>query len=134
MVHFRQLAALSVGAFVLMIIGCGPTHHQPSGKLMKGGSEFKPNDKAVVQIALYPEADKGFGDAHAIEWEKGTGNFKVVGKTRTGVPAGKYILSVVIYDPYTGPESKDVLGGAMAREKGMPVEIKDNSEIKVDLK
>jgi hypothetical protein len=131
MVQVRRLTAVAIAALLLTAIGCGPTHYQPSGKITQGGEPLKLSEKAVVQIALYPEGDKSFGDAHPVIWDKEGSTFKVSGKTGDGVPAGKYKLSVVIIDPY--PEGKDIFGGNHAKEKGFDVEVSGSKEIAVDI-
>ena len=134
MVRFRLPVTLAIGVLLVTIVGCGPSLYQPSGKLTKDGSTLGLSEKGYIQIALYADSDSKFSDPLAVNWEK-DGTFKVSGKTGTGVPAGKYKLSVAIFDPYGPPGAKDILEGKMFKEKGKAIEIKDATEIPaIDIK
>ena len=132
MIRFSLPLHLALGVMLLATIGCGPSLLKPTGKLTKGGAPLKLSDKGVLQIAFYPESDKAFGAAESVTWEK-DGTFKVVGREGNGIVAGKYRVSIIIMDPYGGPNAKDMLNGSMAKEKGPLVEVKDASEIVIDI-
>jgi hypothetical protein len=127
---------LFLGVIFLAAVGCGPTLHQPSGKLTWKGGAFKPlPEKGYIMISFAEESDKNFNSRQTVNWVK-DGTFKVVGATGKGIPAGKYRVSIEVYEDYSkGPESKDLLNGSMKGEKGPIVEVKDDkTEIVIDLK
>ena len=131
MARYRLGALLVLGFCFLAALGCGPTHFQPTVKIMKGGSELALSKDGHVEVALFAEADKDCASPEAVSKEDGV--YKVKGRLGTGVPAGKYKLSVVVKDPYTA-NAKDILEGKYARQKGFPVEVKDSAtEIVVDV-
>jgi hypothetical protein len=132
MIRFSLPINLAIGLLLLGTIGCGPSLLRPTGKITKGGAPLKLSDKGVMQIALYPESDKSFGAPEAVDW-KPDGTFTVKGREGNGIVAGKYRVSVIIMDPYGGPNAKDILDGKMAKEKGPLVEVKDASEIVIDI-
>lgn len=133
MIQLRHFSFL-LGTLLLGVLGCGPTLYQPSGKLTQKGAAFKPlPEKGYIMIIFNEESDKEFKSPQAVNWEK-DGTFKVVGTGGKGIPAGKYRVSIEVFEEYTGPDSKDILNGSMKREKGPIVEVKDGSEIVIDLK
>ena len=135
MVRFRISSTVVVGLLLMGALGCGASHYQPSGKITKGGAPLTISEKGVLEIALYAESDKDFGSPEAVTWEK-DGSFKVKGRLGTGVPAGKYRVSVALKDPYT-PNAKDVFEGKFAKANAQVFEVKDSStllEVDVDKK
>ena len=134
MVGFRHTAMLVVFTLLFGILGCGPSHYAPSGKITQGGAPIKMSDKGVLIIALYAESDKDFGSPEGVDQPaKHDGTFKVKGRLGTGVPAGKYKVSVELKDPYE-PSAKDKFGGKYSRANAKVVEITNSStEITIDL-
>jgi hypothetical protein len=133
MVRLRLPLTLAIGFLLLSALGCGPTHLKPKGKLTKGGEPLKLSDKGVIQIALYAISDNAFAAPQAVNW-KTDGTFEVVGRQGNGVVAGKYRVSIEIFDPYTSDgKAKDLLEGKMAKGNSAIIEVKDASEIVIDV-
>ena len=130
MLGTRLPATLLVGLLLFVAFGCGPTLHKPTGKITKGGAPLKLSDKALPTVALYAESDKDFGTPEAVSVAS-DGTFKVNGRLGNGVATGKYRLSIVITDPY--PNGKDMLDGKFAKGNGPVIDVKDASEIVIDV-
>jgi hypothetical protein len=124
-----RLPAVLAGFLFLLLIGCGPTRYQPPGKITKGGAPLQVSDKAVIQLAFFAEGDSKFESPYPVDMKK-DGTFTITGRDG-GIPAGKYVASLAIIDPY--PDGKDILGGNMKHGKGPQVEVKGQSEVVVDI-
>lgn len=132
MARIRLVALLVLGFGMLTSIGCGPSHYQPVVEITEDGAPLKLSDKGVAEIQLYAESDKNFATAETVT--KDGDVYRVKGRTGTGVPAGKYILSIAVKDPYDPSTAKDKYGGKYFRDKGKPVEIKDSATpIKIEV-
>ena len=103
---------------------------KPKGKVVKDGQPLKLGPKGMLIVKLYADSDAE-GAAPFGTDAKPDGTFEVIGKTREGVPPGKYRVAVEIIDPYPG---KDQLGGRFSpKQTKLTKEIKDASEIVIDI-
>jgi len=118
---------------VVLLTGCEGARLKPTGKVMSNGQQLKLSDKGVLQVTVYAADDKTGNDPFPTTTQT-DGTFTILGKDGRGIPAGTYQFAVRAVDPY--PNGKDVF-----RDKykpgspGLPTkEIKDQSEIVLDLK
>jgi len=78
------LAALAAG-------GCGGAGTKPHGKVVMNGEPFKPDPGQTLQISFVGE---GASSVSAVAQVNPDGTFTVPGPTNTGIPPGKYHVTV----------------------------------------
>ena len=78
------LAALAAG-------GCSGGKTKPHGKLVMNGEPYKPGAGEILQITFIGE---GSPSISAVAQLNPDGDFTVPGPTNTGIPAGKYHITV----------------------------------------
>ena len=99
----QHFLALTLLASCVMLAGCGSSSTvQVSGKLTKAGAVYKPTDGYRVGVTLYALGEKQ-GDAggqvakepYAAVVDPETSTFRVPGPDGSGIPPGKYRVSIV---------------------------------------
>ena len=104
---FRSLPLCLVCLICVALVGC-KNKVSPSGKVTRDGKDFTLSKNGMFIISFFAEADKEMKNPLQAE-TKPDGTFTLIGKDRKGVPPGKYRASVQAFDPYGGPDKKDVL-------------------------
>ena len=129
---FRSLPLCLVCLICVALVGC-KNKVSPSGKVTRDGKDFKLSDKGMFIISFFAEADKEMKNPLQAE-TKPDGTFTLIGKDRKGVPPGKYRASVQAFDPYGGPDKKDVLDGKFsgAWDKLVAVDV-GSGEVEIKL-
>jgi hypothetical protein len=82
----------------LLLSGCGKSKLKPKGRLLKDGSPLVLKDEEeFVHIFFDPvvaEGEKHPGDRYAADYNRDDGTFVVIGKDGTGLPPGKYRITI----------------------------------------
>jgi hypothetical protein len=106
-----------VAAAVLFALaaGCGGDGLlRTSGRVVKAGQRFVPEEGQYLQITFVPIAPDGTppADFYYAEVDQTTGTFRPAGKTGRGMPPGKYRVAVELMK-----KKKDQLDGRFDAEK-----------------
>jgi len=109
----------------ILVLGCGGGGGAVKGKVLKGGQPLKVSDKGMVQVRFINESD-GFTAPVGPD-----GSFTLTGNEGKGIPAGKYKIAVLAYDPYP---TKDLLAGKFSA-MATPVnkDVKPGDDVVIDL-
>jgi len=109
----------------ILAFGCGGGGGAVKGKVLRGGQPIKVGDKGMVQVRFIAE-DNGYTAPVAAD-----GSFTLTGNEGKGIPAGKYKIAVLAYDPYP---TKDLLGGKFSA-MATPInrDVKPGDEVVIDL-
>jgi hypothetical protein len=81
---------------VALAAGCGNNLLTTRGRVVKGGTPFKPGPGEFVRVTFVPvlPAGKRAEDYYVAEYNAADGTFQVAGKDRKGMPPGKYRVAV----------------------------------------
>jgi hypothetical protein len=82
---------------VLLLVGCSNSPNiKAKGRVLKGGQPFTTQPGEGLRIILAPMAAPATGqyDSFAAEFDPSNGSFRVRGKDGTGLPPGKYRVSL----------------------------------------
>ncbi|MCI0379068.1 MAG: hypothetical protein L0215_15780 [Gemmataceae bacterium] len=121
----RLGSLLCVFALLLGVAGCGESVVKATGKVVKGGKAFQLSPKGMFAITFYRDADKEGKEPFPAD-SKPDGTFEVLGKSRTGIPTGKYRISLQAFDPYPGEDLlKNQFTGAASTTLSTTVNGKD---------
>lgn len=148
---------LIVVPLVLAISGCGSPQQGISvrGKLLKGGVTYVvPADQKLHMIfySMEPfkdgERTRPVGEAYIVDFKSEDATFTVAGPDGQGIPPGKYHVTVTQQltreaadkkNAKVGPKQKlferdtDMLNGQYGDRSQIICEIKDSSEVVIDL-
>jgi hypothetical protein len=116
----RPVRTLFLVVRVCLLVGCGDSRRKLNGKIVKGGAPFTLSDKGIFALAFFSESDSS---KMYNATTKTDGTFTIVGADGKGIPAGKYKVQLTAQDPYTGPQSKDLLGGKFAKGSDSPLTV-----------
>jgi hypothetical protein len=115
----------------LVSMGCGNSQIKAKGRVLKGGAPFQPAEGEAVRIFFEPlDPPQGSYDSYAGEFNNKDGTFQINGKDGTGLPPGKYRITLQLM------KNKEDLfnGGLMGRRSPFSCEVKRSSdEAVVDL-
>lgn len=75
----------------LAAVGCGGVKTKPYGKVVINGAPYKPGAGETLQITFIGEGPSGIS---AVAQVNPDGTFMVPGPTNTGIPAGKYHITM----------------------------------------
>jgi hypothetical protein len=81
---------------VVLIAGCGEGHMNTKGRIMKGGAAFTVPEDDFVRVTFIPVMENGQNPVtcYIAEYNNKEGTFKVLGPDLTGIPRGKYRITV----------------------------------------
>jgi hypothetical protein len=140
----------------LAISGCGSSQGiSVHGKLTKGGVKYEVPADQKLHLTFYsmePSTDGSrtipAGEAYMAVYKAEDGTFTVAGHDGQGIPPGKYRVSVTQQltreavdkkNEKLGPKDKlferdtDMLKGQFSEQSKIVCEIKDSSEVAIDL-
>ena len=88
--------SLLVAFGVVLIAGCGEGHMNTKGRIMKGGAAFTVPEDDFVRVTFIPVMENGQNPltCYIAEYNNKEGTFKVLGPDLTGIPKGKYRITV----------------------------------------
>jgi hypothetical protein len=127
--RFRCLLPCLLIAFVG--VGCG-SQIKAKGRVVKDGAPFQPGEGEAVRIFFVPlDPPQGTTyDSYAGEFNNQDGTFQIKGKDGSGLPPGKYRITMQLM------KNKEDLfnGGLMGPRSPFTCEVKSSSdEVVVDL-
>lgn len=88
--------SLLVAFGLVLIAGCGEGHMNTKGRIMKGGAAFTVPEDDFVRVTFIPVMENGQNPVtcYIAEYNNKEGTFKVLGPDLTGIPKGKYRITV----------------------------------------
>ena len=88
--------SLLVTVGVVLVAGCGNGHMNTKGRIMKGGAAFTVPDDDFVRVTFIPVKENGQNPltSYIAQYNNREGTFKVLGPDLTGIPRGKYRITV----------------------------------------
>jgi hypothetical protein len=118
--------------FSLIALGCGNGFVKAKGRVLKNGEPFRPGEGEALRIILAP-MDPPAGntyDSYAAEFHPEDSTFQVKGKDGSGLPPGKYRVSVELLK-----HKEDLFKGALnGRRSPLTCDVTSaSSELVVDL-
>jgi hypothetical protein len=113
----------------LVSAGCGTSHIKAKGRVIKGGEAFRPGEGEGVRI-FYEPLDPPEGssyNSYAGEFNNEDGTFQIKGKDGTGLPPGKYRITLQLMK-----NKEDLFNGAlMGKKSPFTCEVKNASDVAV---
>lgn len=97
------------GLCIVFAAGCGERRMNIKGRIVKGGSAFTVKDDDFIRLTFIPVMADGKPalNAYIAEVNNQTGTFKALGADLTGIPKGKYRITLA-----HERNRRDLFGGA----------------------
>lgn len=130
MIHRNSRRCLAP-VLILAIVGCAPGLVKVNGTVLRGGKPIPLGRGQDIGVVFYPLNDTSqFPRSYLAEISQNTGYYTVPGPKRTGIPPGKYKVTIRV----ATNRGKDVLDGAFSVDSPIIRDIKGKEvTINIDL-
>lgn len=100
----------SIALCLALVVGCsssGPAHFKVKGKVVDGAKPVLPDPNSSIHLTFTPQVPAGQAfSLYSAMLKSDDGTFEIHGDTLTGMPAGKYRVSLRSMSPNPSPLSQ----------------------------